>query len=159
MAIWSSGLVSPGFCSETSLPDLWNACIKNCSYGVNREVFLRGFRRVIVFSMGPYSCWLLRIWRAYADCGLLFFMYRVRNTTPPRPNPRNNTPHHFHVQYHQPNRHPIHWWRTETTRSRTPIQHGKPDEDSLGKPGHRDERAIKRLDEKLQNPFRIMAAK
>ena len=25
-------------------------------YGVNREVFLMGFRRVIVFSMGPYSC-------------------------------------------------------------------------------------------------------
>ena len=24
-----------------------------CSYRVNREVFLRGFRRVIVFSMGP----------------------------------------------------------------------------------------------------------
>jgi len=22
--------------------------------------------------MGPYSCWLLRIWRAYTDCGLLF---------------------------------------------------------------------------------------
>jgi len=26
--------------------------MKNCSYGVNKEVFLMGFRRVIVFSMG-----------------------------------------------------------------------------------------------------------
>ena len=25
--------------------------MKNCSYGVNKEVFLTGFRRVIVFSM------------------------------------------------------------------------------------------------------------
>jgi len=67
MAIWSSGLGSPGFCSEMSLPDLWNACIKNCSYGVNSEGFLRGFRRVIVFSMGPYSCFSL--WgRIHADC-------------------------------------------------------------------------------------------
>jgi len=40
--------------------------MKNCSYGVNKEAFLTGFRRVIVFSMGPYACWLLRIWRAYA---------------------------------------------------------------------------------------------
>jgi len=77
MAIWSSGLGSPGFCSEMSLPDLWSACIKNCSYGVNREVLLRGFRRDMVFSKGPYSCRLLRMWRAYADNGLLFFMYRV----------------------------------------------------------------------------------
>jgi len=42
--------------------------MKNCSYGVTKEVFLTGFRKVIVFSMGPYSCCLLRIWRAYADC-------------------------------------------------------------------------------------------
>ena len=27
------------------------------------------FRRVIVSSMGPYSCWLLRIWRAYQIVG------------------------------------------------------------------------------------------
>jgi len=75
MAICSRGLGSPGFCSETSLPDLWNACMKNCSYGVNKEVFLTGFRMVIVFSMGPYSCLLLRIWRAYKDCGLLFLIF------------------------------------------------------------------------------------
>jgi hypothetical protein len=57
---------------------LWNACIKNCSYGANREVFLRDFRRVIVFSMGPYPRWLLKIWRAYADCGLLFFLLSLQ---------------------------------------------------------------------------------
>ena len=56
MAIWSSGLGSLGFCLEMSLPDLCIACIKNCLYGVNREVLLRGFRRVMVFSKGPYSC-------------------------------------------------------------------------------------------------------
>jgi len=38
-----------------SLPALWNDCIKKRSYGVNREEFLRGLKRV-VFSMGPYSC-------------------------------------------------------------------------------------------------------
>jgi len=47
MASWSSGLGSPGFCSEMSLPALWSDCIKKCSYGVNREVFLRGLRKVI----------------------------------------------------------------------------------------------------------------
>jgi len=52
MAIWSSGLGSPGFCSEMSLPTLWSDCIKKCSYGVNREEFLRGLRRVIVFFYG-----------------------------------------------------------------------------------------------------------
>jgi hypothetical protein len=42
MAIWSSGLVSPGFCSEMSLPALWSDFINNCSYVANREEFLRG---------------------------------------------------------------------------------------------------------------------
>ena len=55
MAIWSSGLGSPGFCSEMRFPALWKYCIKKCSYGVNREGCLRSLRRVIVFSMGPYS--------------------------------------------------------------------------------------------------------
>jgi len=35
-----------------SLPALWNDCIKKHSYGVNREEFLRGLRRVIVFFYG-----------------------------------------------------------------------------------------------------------
>jgi hypothetical protein len=38
---------------ETSFPALWNDCIKKCSYGVNREGYWRGLRRVIVFSVGP----------------------------------------------------------------------------------------------------------
>ena len=49
MAIWSSGLGSPGFCSEMSLPALQSDCIKKCSYGVNREGFFRSLRRVIFF--------------------------------------------------------------------------------------------------------------
>ena len=58
MANWSIGFGSPGFCSEMSFPSLWREWIKNCLYGVSREVLLRGLRRVIVLSMGPYSCWL-----------------------------------------------------------------------------------------------------
>ena len=45
-----------GVCSEMRFPALWKDCIKKCSYGVNREGCLRGLRRVIVFSIGPYSC-------------------------------------------------------------------------------------------------------
>jgi hypothetical protein len=52
---WSSGLGSEGFCSEMNLPALWSDCIKKCSCWVKRELFLRGLRRVIVFSIGPYS--------------------------------------------------------------------------------------------------------
>jgi len=49
MAIWSSGLGSPGFCLDISPLALWSDCIKKCLYGVNREEFLRGF---IVFLYG-----------------------------------------------------------------------------------------------------------
>jgi hypothetical protein len=56
---------------------LWRNFMKKCSYGVSREVLLRGLKRVMVVFMGPYSCWLWRICRAYADCGLLFVMYLV----------------------------------------------------------------------------------
>jgi len=48
MAIWISGLSLPGLTSEMSLLASWYDCIKKCSYVVNREVFLRGLRRVIV---------------------------------------------------------------------------------------------------------------
>ena len=57
MAVWSSGLGSPGFCSEMSLSALWSDCIKKCSYGVKREEFLGGLRRVIVFSMQTVGCY------------------------------------------------------------------------------------------------------
>jgi len=40
MVIWSSGLGSPRFCLEVSLLALWYDCIKKCSHGVNREMFL-----------------------------------------------------------------------------------------------------------------------
>ena len=65
MAIWSSGLGLPGFCLETSLPDLWNACMKNCSYGVNKEVFLTGFRRVLVNPIWTFlHTSISQIWKA-----------------------------------------------------------------------------------------------
>jgi len=51
MAIWSSGLGSPGCCSEMIFPALWKDCMKKCSYVVNREGCLRGLKRVIVFDM------------------------------------------------------------------------------------------------------------
>ena len=46
MAIWSSGLGSPGCCSEMRFPALWKDFMKKCSYGVNREGCLRVLRRV-----------------------------------------------------------------------------------------------------------------
>jgi len=49
MAICSSGLGSPGFCSEMSLPGFWSDCINTCSNGFNREEVLRGLRRVFFF--------------------------------------------------------------------------------------------------------------
>ena len=74
MASRSSGFGSPGLCSEMSFPSLWTECIQYCLYGVSREVLLSGLRRVIVLSMGPYSCLLWRMCCAYADCGSLFLM-------------------------------------------------------------------------------------
>ena len=56
MASRISGFGSPGLCSEMSFPSLWRECIQYCSYGVRREVLPSGLRRVIVLSMGLYSC-------------------------------------------------------------------------------------------------------
>jgi hypothetical protein len=44
--------------------------MKEISCGVSREGVLRGLRRF----MGPYSCLIWRIYKAYADVGLLFLM-------------------------------------------------------------------------------------
>jgi len=33
--------------------------------------------KIVVISIGPYSCVLCRIWRTYADCGLLDMMKRM----------------------------------------------------------------------------------
>ena len=74
MASRRSGLGSPGFCSGMSFPSLWRECIQYCSYGVSRDVLFSGFRRDIVWSVGPYSCLFWRMCCAYADCGLLFLM-------------------------------------------------------------------------------------
>ena len=55
MAIWSSGLGSPGFVRKRAF--------QICEMLVSRTVHMglkgrciEGFRRFIVFSMGPYSC-------------------------------------------------------------------------------------------------------
>ena len=40
-------------------------------------VSLRGLSIVIKWSIGSYSCRLYRICWAYADCGLLFLIYRI----------------------------------------------------------------------------------
>jgi hypothetical protein len=49
----------------------------NCSYGMRNLVVLICFKSSNVLCIGPYSCLLFRMCIAYADWGLLFFMYRV----------------------------------------------------------------------------------
>ena len=41
MANWSIGFGSAGFCFEMSFPSLWREWIKDCLYGVSREVLLK----------------------------------------------------------------------------------------------------------------------
>ena len=77
MAGWSRGLASMGLCSEMCLPALWSDCLKKCSYGVNKEVSLRGLTRVIVSCIRPYMCSFFRILRAYAVCRFLRLKSRV----------------------------------------------------------------------------------
>jgi hypothetical protein len=47
------------------------------SYGMRDLVLLICFKSSIVLCIGSYSCLLFRICIAYADWGLLFFMYRM----------------------------------------------------------------------------------
>ena len=56
------------------LPSLWKDCMKKSSCGVNREGVLRGLRRFMVVFIGPSSCLLWRICKAYAEVGLLFLI-------------------------------------------------------------------------------------
>jgi hypothetical protein len=42
-----------------------------CSYDRIREDLLTGFITCMAESMGPYSCWFCRIWRAYAESGFI----------------------------------------------------------------------------------------
>jgi hypothetical protein len=46
-------------------------------YGIKNFVLLICLKSSIVLCIRPYSCVLLRICSAYADCGLLFFMYQM----------------------------------------------------------------------------------
>ena len=47
----------------------------SCSNGINNAVLLMCFSKVTVSLIGPYSCLLFRTCNAYADWGLLCFMY------------------------------------------------------------------------------------
>jgi hypothetical protein len=51
--------------------------MNSCSAGNSIEGWDICFSSVIVSVVVPYSCLLLRMWRAYVDCGSLCFMYRV----------------------------------------------------------------------------------
>jgi hypothetical protein len=83
---WTSGRVGSVegqlkqrvYCAGVLFANEPSRCVERLRVeGVNKDVRLRGLRRVMVFSIGPYSCLLFRICSAYADCGLLAFMYRV----------------------------------------------------------------------------------
>ena len=74
MASGIRGLCSPGVCSEMSFSSLWKNCMKKSLCGVNREGVLRGLRRFMVVFIGPSSCLLWRICKAYAEVGLLFLI-------------------------------------------------------------------------------------
>jgi len=56
MAAWNKGFVSPGLCSGMSFLLRWRAWIWYFSYGRSKLWLLMCFSRVIVLSMGPYSC-------------------------------------------------------------------------------------------------------
>jgi len=74
MKAWNTGFVSPGLCSGMSFLLWWRAWVWYCSYGKSKLRLLVRFSRVIVLSMGPYSCRFCRLCRAYADWGLLVLM-------------------------------------------------------------------------------------
>jgi len=42
--------------------------------GLDVELFVKGLIRVIRLFIVPYSCWLHKICRAYADCGLSYLV-------------------------------------------------------------------------------------
>ena len=71
------GLSSFGCYSGMSSLFRYSACICICSYGRRRFGVLIDLRRVMVFSMFPYSCLQFKICSAQAECGSLFFMYLV----------------------------------------------------------------------------------
>ena len=74
---WNSrniGLGSFGFCSGMSSLFECNVCIYICSYGKRRFGALIYLRRVMVFSMFPYSCLQFNMCNAYAERGSLFFI-------------------------------------------------------------------------------------
>ena len=71
---WYMGLTSPLCCSSMSCLWWWQVWINNCSYGNSNVGLLMCFNRVIVSVIVPYSCLLLSMCRAYADCGSLCFM-------------------------------------------------------------------------------------
>jgi hypothetical protein len=73
----TKGLASLAFCLGMSWPLCLRLVMYSCLYGRGREGFVTGFIMCMVQSMGPYSCWFCRIWRAYAEHGSLFLMYLI----------------------------------------------------------------------------------
>ena len=57
------------------VPEWWNCWMRSCSYGISLDGLFIGFKSLMVVWRLPYSCLLLRMCSAYADWGLLDFMY------------------------------------------------------------------------------------
>jgi len=68
------GLCSFGCCSGISSLLWWSDCIYICSYGSSRAGVLIHLSSVMLSLTLPYSCLLLRMCRAYAERGSLFFI-------------------------------------------------------------------------------------
>ena len=56
MAAWNKGFVSPGFCSGISFLLWWRDWIWYCSHGKSKLWLFMCLSRVMVLSIGPYSC-------------------------------------------------------------------------------------------------------
>ena len=74
---WKREFGSFWLCSWISLPVCWRDCMWNCSRGNNMLSILVAWSKVIVLAIVPYSCWLCKICWAYADFGLLVFIYLI----------------------------------------------------------------------------------
>ena len=68
------GLCSFKCCSGMSSLLWWSNYMYICSYGRRRDGLLTCLRSVTVSLMLPYSCLLLSMCRAYAECRSLFLM-------------------------------------------------------------------------------------
>jgi len=79
----NKGLCSFGCCSGINSSLWYSVRMYICSNGSSRCGLLIGLRSVILSLMLPYSCPLLSICNAYAECGSysLYTLYTVRQDT------------------------------------------------------------------------------